>query len=462
MHKTTVYTLYHRTSTGAVKVWSVWGESEYPNDGGARHIVTREWGILGGKLQTSPDVMTSRGKVGSKAFRSEFAVMHDTIIRLLAKQLEEGYVLNQDDVREDVAMSVEDMSFVTIPKNFCPQKPLTGLTDDELATYMAKRECVIELKRNGIRAYLMTTPTGDMKLFSRKLEDLTAQFQPWLDDLKRLNIIPPSSILDGELLAFPLLELRATETKEDGTAKTRRGLIVSPIESFKAISGITRSDPERAVTMYGENAPVYLMYMPFDVLYSKGDVVYDRPYRERLDYIKALSERIMGAMGMKDDWWTISMPTVFPDLKTGQEFVAHNKKTYEGLVIWDNNAPAVVTMNGKPKRHGCAKWKPLYSADVIATGYEEGKGKRNGQAGALYISIRKEDGSLKDAGKCGSGLTDTDSAEIPSWTFPCVVEIEYADQDEESDKFQFPVFVRKRDDKTIEEATEFEGSLRSY
>lgn len=461
---TTRYTLYHRNSKGGIKEWSVVGQK---SDEG-QFVVTRIWGQHGGKLQESPDPMTPRGVENTKSYRSPEQVMHDTIIRHLQKQLEEGYVANIDDVRDEVALSGQDMDFLTIPKNFCPQKPHADKDEDELRKWMSKRNCVIQLKRNGQRVFLLVTPTGEYKAYSRKLEDLTDHLKPWLDEMKRLNILAPSTILDGELLLFPLYHLHLVGQNEDGEQMTiRRGLVVSPVEDFKLLGGITRSSAERAVTMYGnfddlceDAVPSLLAYMPFDVLYSKGEPAFDLPYAERRDYIKALAERIDGAVGMKDNWWTIMEPFEFASLDAGIEFVRASKergkgKSYEGVVVWDNDAPGIVTMNGKPKRNGCVKWKPIHEADVVATGYEEGKGKRQGQAGALNISIRKADGTLKPAGNCGSGITDELSAEIPTWTFPCVVEIEYADQDEESDKFQFPVLVRKRDDKSIDEATVF-------
>jgi ATP-dependent DNA ligase len=165
-------------------------------------------------------------------------------------------------------------------------------------------------------------------------------------------------------------------------------------------------------------------------------------------------------------------PTRLATLSEAIDLVKKHK--WEGLVLWRKDQATVVHVNGSPARCNCWKLKPVGEEDVVATGYELGKGKNAKVVGKFRIAtyqppseptgtdmlMRRADpqtrswkdghgggGSFKPMGKCGTGLSDKLRTEALKWKYPCVIQIEY---DQKSEKgFRFPVFIRKRDDKKV-------------
>lgn len=91
------------------------------------------------------------------------------------------------------------------------------------------------------------------------------------------------------------------------------------------------------------------------------------------------------------------------------------------------------------------KIKPIRTADVIVTGWHEGKGRNSGRLGALSVGLF--DGT--PVGKI-SGFSDDQRDEISPRDIGRVVEVEY-DSLTSGGKLRFAQFLRFRDDKPAKE-----------
>jgi ATP-dependent DNA ligase len=121
------------------------------------------------------------------------------------------------------------------------------------------------------------------------------------------------------------------------------------------------------------------------------------------------------------------------------------------MVVWNIDENAEITYNGKPNRRACYKLKAKEEDDVVAYGYTEGSGSKQGKVGSLLIGKYNKEGEMVEMGSVGTGLKIKEGdCEIENWTFPCVIEIEY-EQQFETGRYQFPVFIKKHGDKIPEE-----------
>jgi ATP-dependent DNA ligase len=389
-----------------------------------------EWGLVGKKLQRSSDAAKAKG-IG-KSFVSVFDAAQEMMTRQIRKKRESGYrELNEV---EDVTNPLDILT-----KNFVPAKPMNDyVTEDIHKLILEEQKCLwLQRKRDGQRHLVLCTREGDIKIYSRRMEDLTLHFPQLCTRLAVLNI-PHGTILDGEIIV-----------SENGK------------DNFKAVSNITKSLSTRAAEeeqRHWNN----LRFMVFDVLYYAGRPAWQAPYRLRYDLLKGLftdndNSRVYRA-GILDQYVT-------PDTLTSwQDHVKRNG--WEGLILWDADAATLIRLKGgSPKRINCIKWKPVITKDVIALGYFLGSGNFSSVVGGLNIAeidptkitgvydLQLEPNGiypLRQCGSVGTGFNDELRKEILTWKFPCVIEIE-ADKQEPTGKFRFPVFLKKHEDKTPEE-----------
>lgn len=414
-------TLYGRTRTGAIKVWSIWADEQ-------TNTVHREWGLLNGVMTQSADPMTSRGKEGTKAYKTPHKVMLEEMTRLVTERQEKGMVEKIEDVQASVTDS-DAIDFTALPTTFMPGKPVSSIADtylDSVATarqWMRNGEAVAQRKRDGQRVWIANNEDGVINIFTRKHENITENIPLTVAAVRQLAL-PPLTMLDAELVV----------QHPDGS------------DHFKALRGLTGSKPDKANA--NERSQIVKLVL-FDVLYYNGDETFKFPYRRRMGIIasiKALyeSDRIEVA----ECWY--DMDAALKALEESQS------KTWpwEGFVVWKLDESTRIHFNGKEWRGNCYKLKAVKTNDFVATGWVPGKGRLSTSVGALKIA-EYVDGKLVDLGTSGSGLTDKDREDILAgkWKFPLAVELEYDSRDEESFSLRFPVFIRFREDKPITECT---------
>ena len=235
-------------------------------------------------------------------------------------------------------------------------------------------------------------------------------------------------------------------------------------------------------------------YLVFDVLYAGGDLLIDRPLRERAQILDELLKRrihhggtetrgraknLQGQLsfGMEESEaiGTILRAPVFraasPE-ELEKLFTAAQARGNEGLMIKDLDSAYTPGKRGK-------SWlkmkRELATLDVVVTAVEYGHGKRIGVLSDYTFAVWDGD-RLANIGKGYSGLTDAEIAEMTKWFLEHTIEdqgfrrtvepkivLEVAfnnmmrsDRHDSGYALRFPRIVRLRPDKSPEEADTIE------
>jgi DNA ligase-1 len=234
---------------------------------------------------------------------------------------------------------------------------------EEIARYFHTK-LYAEFKYDGVRAQAHKVGT-DVKLYSRRLEDVSADFPEVIEDLARVN---HDFILDGEVLPF-----------KDGR----------PLP-FQALQ--RRLHRKMVDAELKQACPV--SYLVYDVLWLDGTAVIDKPLFER--------RRLLEGLGLSG----AASPSPLHEVRTADEIQALFDKSrtlgYEGLVLKVLNAPYQLGRRGK-------LWvklkRELDTLDVVIVAAEYGHGKRANVISDYTFAVRNGD-RLRVIGKAYTGLTD--------------------------------------------------------
>lgn len=226
-----------------------------------------------------------------------------------------------------------------------------------------------EIKWDGIRA-LVAVADGAVGLTSRLGNDLSGRY-PELAGLAEAVDVPV--LLDGEIVAFDEAGRPSFELLQ------RRMHVV---------------DTRRQAHLAAE-APVALM--AFDVLWSDGRPLIDEPYRER--------RAALSALGLDGPNW--QTPTGVSGAAAGAAMLETSRElALEGVVAKRSES------RYEPGRRSrqWLKVKHRRRQELLVGGWVEGKGSRHTTVGALLVGYHDDDGSLRYAGRVGSGFTERDLA----------------------------------------------------
>lgn len=358
---------------------------------------------LGEVSKTFDEMMQSKGKGSTLVKRGHLKSMllraspveAKYLIKILTKEMRIGlveglvveaiaaaYGLNMEAVRDadlllgDVGLVARQaragkLSEVKLelmrPTNFMLAEPMQ--TPEEIATYY-QRQLYAEVKYDGVRAQLHKKG-GEVRIFSRRLEDITASFPEIAAAAKRFG---DDVLLDGEIVPF-----------RDGRPLTFQMLQ----RRLRRIEGFEEAQA---------NSPV--RYFVFDLLMLDGVELYRRPLRERRELLGSVAEGT-----------GFSLAEMSP-AETAEEiarlFRASRSEGYEGLVVKDPESPYT------PGRRG--KWwvklkEELDTLDVVIVGAELGHGKRAGRLSDYTFAVR-DGATFRVIGKAYSGLTDAEIEEM--------------------------------------------------
>ena len=336
----------------------------------------------------------------------------------------------------------------------------------------------VEDKYDGIRAQAHCS--GDVvRFFSRTRDEVTESFPELPEALAGL---PQDAILDGEIVAW---SYPVGEQNESG-----RALPFSALQQ--------RLGRKRVSEKLMRELPV--AYLVFDVVYAGGELLIDRPLRERAKILdRLLADRKTGNhRGHRGTQRQTQSKLAFQE--EAQSFTAHALRApvfqassakeldqlfdaaqgrgNEGLMIKDPESSYTPGRRGK-------SWlklkRELATLDVVVTTAEYGHGKRIGVLSDYTFAVR--DGErLLNIGKAYSGLTDVEIAEMTKWFLEHTVEdqgfrrivepaivIEVAfnnimrsDRHDSGFALRFPRIVRLRRDKLPEEADSLERAREIY
>ena len=241
------------------------------------------------------------------------------------------------------------------------------------------------------------------------------------------------------------------------------------------------------------NVPV--AYLVFDVLYANGELLLERPLRERTQVLGALLTAPRAAVVLQTEGqsslafgegneYTLGKAVHAPsatatspdDLET--LFAAARARGNDGLVIKDLDSPYTPGRRGK-------SWlkmkRELATLDVVVTAVEYGHGKRIGVLSDYTFAVWNGD-RLVNIGKAYSGLTDVEIAENTEWFLAhkihehgmrlevepkMVIEVAFnnmtqSSRNESGYALRFPRIVRLRPDKRADDADTIETVREIY
>jgi DNA ligase-1 len=333
---------------------------------------------------------------------------------------------------------------------------------------------LVEDKYDGIRAQAHCSG-GEVRIFSRTRDEITESF-PELPEA--LAGFPQDAILDGEIVAWSYL---AAESGETG-----RALPFSALQQ--------RLGRKKVSDQMMRRVPV--AYLVFDVLYAGGELLIDRPLRERAAMLNELlaAPRIPAQAKSRGTQGQLLLESTEPAISAqvfrapvfrasspqdlDQLFEAAQARGNEGLMIKD---PESAYTPGRRGKSWLKLKRELATLDVVVTAVEYGHGKRIGVLSDYTFAVR--DGErLVNIGKAYSGLTDAEIAQMTRWFLEHTVEdqglrlivepkivLEVAfnnmmrsDRHESGYALRFPRIVRLRKDKLANEADTIERVREIY
>jgi DNA ligase-1 len=362
------------------------------------------------------------------------------------------------------------------PLGFMLASPIESA--EEGLSYFA--DAAVEDKYDGIRAQAHVAD-GEVRFFSRTRDEITESFPELPDALAGL---PQDAILDGEIVAW-----------DSAAGRARPFSVLQQRLGRKKVSDKMLRD-------------VPVAFLVFDGLYAGGELVMDRPLRERgriLDELLA-GENLnhpstplragsghretqrktgQGRLAFGDEEETATARIVRAPVfraasaeELEELFAAAQERGNEGLMIKDLDSAYTPGKRGK-------SWlkmkRELATLDVVVTAVEYGHGKRVGVLSDYTFAVWDGD-KLKNIGKAYSGLTDAEIAEMTQWFLEHTVEdrgflrvvepkivLEVAfnnmmqsERHESGYALRFPRIVRLRPDKSPEEADTMERAREIY
>ncbi len=306
------------------------------------------------------------------------------------EKIENGYDLTNDyaEVASACRKGIEAVEELEI-ELFRPIKSMLARKVDtvEEGFETVGTPAAVDYKYDGMRAQIHVKD-GEVKVFTRRLEDVTKQF-PDVEAAVKNHLDSGSCIIDAEVVAY---------SPEDGSA----------IPFQKLSKRIKRKyDIERLT----EEIPVEVR--PFDLLYEEGSML-DEEYSARWESLSETVEEEEREIRLADHMETESAEEVkqmeHEALQAGQE----------GIMMKNLEAEY------KPgSRVGyMVKLKPVMETlDLAIIGGEWSEGRRAGWIGSLKLGcFDEEKGEYEEVGKMATGLTDEQLQEITDRLQPLVVD----------------------------------------
>jgi bifunctional non-homologous end joining protein LigD len=226
-----------------------------------------------------------------------------------------------------------------------------------------------EIKWDGVRAISYCEP-GHIRIESRNLRDITKGYPEVRRIVEELG--GRSAVLDGELVAFD----------EAGRP------------SFQRLQRRMHLASETEIRRRAGEIPV--VYVIFDLLYLDGRSLFGDPYEARREALEGL--------GLDGDAWQT------PAYHRGDGaalLAASRERGLEGIVAKRLGSAYIP---GRRSRDWL-KVKNVRAQEVVIGGWLPGKGRREGELGALLVGYYEPDGGerrLRYAGKVGTGFADPD------------------------------------------------------
>lgn len=326
-----------------------------------------------------------------------------------------------------------------------PLKPMLAQISGSIeASLKDLEEPEMEIKYDGAR--VQVHKSGDsIKLFSRRLENITEALPEVLSDLKG-SLIPENMVCEGEVVAY-----------KDGK-----------IAPFQYV--LRRLRRKHQILDISEKIPLKL-YL-FDCLLVENRSLIDLTLKERREtLIQSVKE---------SDIVKVAQNIASKEVSEIKDF--YNKALadgHEGIMIKDYLSHYQPGARGK-------KWvklkRTLETLDLVIIGAEWGEGRRKEWLSSLLLGIRDDDGNFLTIGKVATGLSDELFTEITSQLTPLILEekgksvtitpkivvevlydeIQYSTKYESGFALRFPRLIGIREDKSAYDADTINRAYEIY
>jgi bifunctional non-homologous end joining protein LigD len=253
----------------------------------------------------------------------------------------------------------EDPDAEPIPDDL---RPMMAVSAKELPTDDSKY--AYEMKWDGVRA-LVTVEGGRVRLTSRVGNDTTNKYP----EIRALGeaMGTTEAVLDGEIVAL-----------DDGGRP-----------SFEVLQQRMNVASESAVRRLMARIPVVLMI--FDVLWLEGHPTIELPYTDR----RALLDRL----ALSGAHWQTPATTIGGGARV--------RKAAEDLGLEGVVAKRLDSTYQPGKRSPAwVKVKVHRGQEFVVGGWLPGNGRLEGRLGSLIVGYHDDDGSLRYAGRVGSGIDE--------------------------------------------------------
>ncbi|MAG02514.1 DNA ligase [Candidatus Pacearchaeota archaeon] len=350
-------------------------------------------GTIGRKLSLISELLTSasgkeakyiiRTLIGDLRIGVASGTIRDAIVQTYSNSDEKkevsGIVQEAYDKTNDFALifekmrkGIDELKKIQLNPGH-PIKLMLALKADNLEDGFKRvgRPAAFEYKYDGFRMLINKDKKGKVKIFTRRLDNVTNQF-PDVAGYIRDHIKADSFIIDSEAIGYDPKSLK--------------------YRPFEAIS--QRIKRKHNIEKLVKELPIEVNV--FDILYLNGKSLIGEPFEKRTkimrDLIKPYKHKIR-----------CSHQLITSDEKKAEKFYKDAlKDNQEGLMIKNLHSRYVP---GARVGH-MLKLKPAENElDLVITGGEYGKGKRAGILSSFTLSCRDE-GKFLEIGKASTGLKE--------------------------------------------------------
>ncbi len=227
----------------------------------------------------------------------------------------------------------------------------------------------VEYKYDGFRIQAHGKE-GNVKLFTRRLEEVTKQFPDVVKWVKE-EVQAEDFIIDGEII---------------GIGKDGKFL------PFQNISQrIKRKyDIEKMI----KDLPVVVRI--FDIMELNGENYLKKAFKERRSALQRIVKETLN--------FKLAKQIITSDIQTGEEFYQDSiTKGNEGVMVKNLDAPY---KPGSRVGYGVKIKSTMDPLDLVIVGAEWGKGKRSEWLSSFILACQNNDGSLLEIGRVGTGIKE--------------------------------------------------------
>jgi DNA ligase 1 len=269
-----------------------------------------------------------------------------------------------------------------------PVRPMLAEREPTLEAVLERLggRAALEYKYDGLRVQAHVAKDGTVRLFSRRLEEISAQFPELVAELPK-SVLDPPAIVEGECVP---IDLDTDEIQPFQEVSRRRG---------------RKHDLQRVL----EEIPVCVFL--FDVLLDAGAPTYGLDFPER--------RRRLERLVRPTDRVRLASQRVVADVEQAKTFLD------EAIAAGGEGVMAKSLREGSSYRAGARgywwiKYKRDYtvglsdSIDGVVVGAFHGRGRRAGKFGAFLLAVYDPARArFESFTKVGSGFDDAALAEMP-------------------------------------------------